>query len=110
MNKFKFFFLVAGLFIFAAAMAQDKRPARLNSTSSTEKVILVKFKPEAKPAQIQALQSELGLQPVKEIPAIGVRVYKVTSTKSVKNVIAHIGKQAFVEYAEPNQTYRALAK
>jgi len=109
MKRFKFVLLIGGLFIFAAAaIAQDKKPAQLKSASTTEKVILVKFKAEAKPAQIQALASELGLQQIKEIPAISVRVYKITSTKSLKEVIERSRKQAFVEYAEPNQTYKAL--
>ncbi len=109
MKRFKFAVLIAGLFIFAAvAIAQDKKPAQPKPTSTTEKVILVKFKAEAKPAQIQALQSELGLEQIKEIPAISVRVYKITSTKSVKKIVERMSKQAFVEYAEPNQVYKTL--
>jgi len=101
--------LLAGLFIFsAAAISQDKKPAQPKPASIAEKEILVKFKPEAKPAQIQALESALGLQQIREIPAISVRVYKITSAKSVKEIVERIGKQAFVEYAEPNQTYKAL--
>lgn len=109
MKRFKFAVLIAGFCIFAAtAIAQDKKPAPPKSASATEKVILVKFKAEAKPAQIHALQSELGLEQIKEIPAISVRVYKITSAKSLKEVIERSSKQAFVEYAEPNQTYKAL--
>ena len=109
MKLFKFAILIAGFFIFsAAAIAQDKKPASPKPASIAEKEILVKFKPEAKPAQIQALASELGLQQISEIPAISVRVYKITSTKSLKEVIERSSKQAFVEYAEPNQTYKAL--
>jgi len=101
--------LFAALYIFSgAAIAQDKKSAPPKPASIAEKEILVKFKPEAKPAQIQALASELGLQQIKEIPAISVRVYKITSPKSVKEIVERMGKQALVEYAEPNQIYKAL--
>lgn len=108
MKRFQFAVLITGLFISSAASAQDKKPAQFQSASIAAKEILVKFKPEAKPAQIKALESELGLQQIREIPAISVRVYKITSTKSVKEIVERMGKQVFVEYAEPNQTYKAL--
>jgi len=101
--------LFAGLCIFsAAAIAQDKKSAPPKPAPIAEKEILLKFKPEAKPAQIQALESELGLQQIREVPAISVRVYKIISPKPVKEIVERIGKQALVEYAEPNQTYKAL--
>ena len=109
MKRSIFAALFAGLFIFSSvAISQDKKPAPPKSAPIVEKEILVKFKPAAKPAQIKALESELGLQPIKEIPAISVRVYKITSTKSVKEVIERCGKQSLVEYAEPNQIYKTL--
>ncbi|GEM_PF-6175156 len=101
--------LFAGLVIFSGvAISQDKKPAPPKSAATEVKEILVKFKPEVKPAQIQALASELGLQQINEIPAISVRVYKITSPISLKEVVERSSKQAFVEYAEPNQTYKAL--
>jgi len=73
MKRFKFALFIASLCIFSAvAIAQEKKPAPPKPASIAEKEILVKFKPEAKPAQIQALESELGLQPIKEIPALGL--------------------------------------
>lgn len=96
------------LILSALAIAQDRKPAPSESAPIVEKEILVKFKTEAKPAQIQTLESELGLQQIKEIPVIRVRVYKITSTKSVKEIVERLSKQALVEYAEPNQQYKAL--
>jgi hypothetical protein len=51
----------------------------------------------------------LGLQQIKEIPALRLRVYKSTSPKSIKEIIESCNKQAFVEYAEPNRMYKAQA-
>jgi Fervidolysin N-terminal prodomain len=74
--------------------------------TSAEKEVLIKFKPSVKSAQIKAMESEFGLQQIKEIPALNVRVYRITSTKTVKEVIENCGKHAFVEYAEPNYKYK----
>jgi len=41
------------------------------------------------------------------MPALKVRVYKFSSPKSIKEIIESCGKQAFVEYAEPNRIYKA---
>lgn len=77
------------------------------ASASAENEIIVKFKPHATSAQIEAMESDLGLRQVKEIPALNTRVYRITSTKSLKEVIEHCGKHAFVEYAEPNYRYKA---
>lgn len=77
-----------------------------SENSSTE--ILIKFKLNAKAEQINAMASEMGLQEVKKIPELGLQVYRITSGKSVTEVVEHCEKHAFVEYAEPNYTYKAL--
>ncbi|MFQ5675825.1 MAG: YncE family protein, partial [bacterium] len=65
--------------------------------------ILVKFKPGVEEAQITALSAELGLEQIKVIAALRLRVFKLTSGKGVQEVITACEKQPFVEYAEPNQ-------
>lgn len=68
--------------------------------------ILVKFKPGVQAEQIQTVASQLGLQQVKTIAALNVRVFKIISAKSLQEVIASCQKLTFVEYAEPNQSYQ----
>ena len=68
--------------------------------------IIIKFKADAQDAQIRAMMSEIGLQEVKRIPNLRLNVYKITSGKSIESVIEHCHKHSFVEYAEPNYTYK----
>lgn len=70
--------------------------------------VLVKFISGVKEAQIDVMESEVGLKQIKEIPALNVRVFKITSSKSVKNVVAECEKMPYVKYAEPNYEYKAL--
>lgn len=68
--------------------------------------ILVKFKPQVEDVQIRAMESKIGLQQIKTIPALNLRVFKIASQKSLQEVIEACQKMPFVEYAEPNQKYR----
>ncbi|MGH7598242.1 MAG: S8 family serine peptidase [bacterium] len=105
MKRFTFAVLLASLFIMtAAAISQDKKAAQQTCTPMKE--IIIKFKPDAKPEQIKTMTAEFGLQQIKEIPALRMRVYKNTSSKALKEVIELCGKLAFVEYAEPNRIYK----
>jgi Fervidolysin N-terminal prodomain len=109
MKWFAFAILFASLFVVAvAAVPQDKKSAQQKRAPMKE--VIVKFKPDVKPEQINAMAAELGLQQIKEIPALRLRVYKITSPKSLKEVIEYCGKQAGVEYAEPNRVYKTLAE
>lgn len=74
------------------------------STVSTE--VLVKFKPEVKEAQINSMASEVGMEQVKFIKQLNLRVFKISSGKSVEEVIEHCQKESYVEYAEPNLKYK----
>jgi hypothetical protein len=79
-----------------------------NLSPGTAQEILVKFNPGVMQAQVNALESEVGLRQIKIIPELEVRVYKITSSKSVKEAIAICEKKPFVKYAEPNYQYKAL--
>jgi len=72
--------------------------------------VLVKFKPETPEEQIRAMAEQLGLQQVKVIKELNLRVFRVTSGKSVADVIKHCENEPFVVYAEPNQTYKTQKK
>lgn len=68
--------------------------------------ILVKFKPGTKPEQIEAMALHMGLQYVKSIPQLRLRVYKIAAGKNAEEVIAACKKHEYVEYAEKNQEYK----
>ncbi len=78
--------------------------------SAAANEILIKFKPDVKDGQIESMASEVGLEQVKVIKELNLRVFEITSGKSVDEVIEHCRKEPFVEYAEPNLTYKAMKK
>lgn len=79
-----------------------------NLGPGTSQEILVKFNPGVQTAQVNALEAEAGLEQIKVIPELDVRVYKITSSKSVQEVIAICEKKPYVKYAEPNYQYETL--
>lgn len=82
-----------------AKMRSDQRMSEANE-------VLVKFTPDAQDEQIKAMALEIGMQQVKVIKELRWRVFRITSKKSVKEVLEACEKEPFVEYAEPNQRYR----
>lgn len=73
--------------------------------------VLIKFKTGIPEDSIQALTARLGLEKVRELSAIGVKVYRTTSRVSVKQVIdASKINSHLIEYAEPNIKYRIPEK
>lgn len=84
-----------------------------NDMQTTEKAapkIIVKFKPETEESQIKNMEMESGLEKIKEIPELNMKVYRITSTKSVEEVIEACQKHPFVEYAEADQEYRTMER
>ena len=81
--------------------AQKQKPSK----DSAE--VLVKFKPNTKEEQIKGMAEEIGMLEVKKIKELNLRVFKITSNKSVDEVIHHCQRESFVEYAEPNQSYKS---
>lgn len=76
------------------------------TVEGTSREILVKFKPGVQAEQVRSMAEEIGLQEVKAMPQLSLRVFRITSQKSLEQAIAACQKQPFVEYAEPNQEYR----
>ncbi len=75
-------------------------------TDGSPQEILVKFKQGVEESQIKAMASEIGLQQIKTIPALNLKVFKVMGGRTLHEVIDACQKQPIVEYAEPNQQYR----
>lgn len=68
--------------------------------------VLIKFKPKVEESRVTAMSKEMGMQEIKKIEALNIRVFKVTSGKTAQEIIEHCGKEPFVEYAEVNRTYK----
>lgn len=85
-------------------------PKQASAERAVPNEVLVKFKPEAKETQIKSMASEVGMEQVKFIKELNLRVFKITSGKSVKEVIEHCQKEPYVEYAEPNLKYKTMKK
>jgi thermitase len=68
--------------------------------------VLIKFKPETSSATIASISQEVGLEKIKEIPKLGVILYKIQSKMTVKEVIERYKDNPHIEYIEPNYTYK----
>jgi hypothetical protein len=68
--------------------------------------ILVRFHPDTQESQITTMMASLGLQPIKTIKALNIRVFAVNSDRPVKSIIAACEQLPYVKYAEVNQTYK----
>lgn len=107
----------AGMMQMCTMMTDDQEiHARLRELMNEQKhdghspaqEIIIKFGPGIKQAQVHALESEVGLLQIRIIPELNVRVFKITSSKSVNEVVALCERKPFVDYAEPNYQVKAL--
>jgi phosphoenolpyruvate-protein kinase (PTS system EI component) len=92
------------------AMMTKMMGSEMQTPEMAVQEVLVKFKPGVKEEQIKTMASEIGMLQTKEIKDLNIRVFKITSKKKLKEVIEHCQKEPFVEYAEPNQTYKTQKK
>jgi hypothetical protein len=76
---------------------------------TSEKQIIVKFKPATKSSVIDSLENNIGLERIKDIPKLNLKVYKIVdSSKTIDQVIQKCLNNPHVEYAEPDYTVNAL--
>ena len=87
---------------------QQHHQKKESAESAAANEVLIKFKPGTKEAQIKSMASEVGMQQVKFIKELNLGVFKITSGKSVDEVIEHCQKEPFVDYAEPNLKYKTM--
>lgn len=80
------------------------------SQAAASSEILVKFKASVAEDSVSTLASTMGLQKVRDIRGIGVRVYRVPAGKSAQEIIKQLQADPHVEYAEPNMEYRIPEK
>lgn len=72
--------------------------------------ILIKFKASVSEDSVSTFANTMGLQKVRDIRGIGVRVYRVPPGKSAQEIIKQLQADPNVEYAEPNMEYRIPEK
>lgn len=72
--------------------------------------VMIKFKSGIPEDSVQALAAKLGLEQVRELPEIGVRVFRTTSRVSVEQVLRSCQSSSQIEYAEPNSTVKIPEK
>ncbi len=72
--------------------------------------ILVKFKAPLSEDSASVFTAAFGLQKVRDLRGIGVRVYRVPAGKTAQEVIKQLQADPKVEYAEPNLEYRIPEK
>jgi hypothetical protein len=78
------------------------------SAAPTE--VLIKFKPGVPEDSVRAFAAQLGLEQVRELKEIGVRVFRTTSRVSVEQVLRSCQSSSHIEYAEPNSTVKIPEK
>ncbi|MFQ5630926.1 MAG: hypothetical protein ACE5I1_19315 [bacterium] len=88
------------------AKLSEFQAALSGKTEAAGPEILIKFKPGTKPEQIETMASQMGLQYVKSIPQLRLKVYKIAAGKNADEVMTNCQKHDFVEYAEKNQKYK----
>lgn len=72
--------------------------------------ILVKFKTTVSEDSVGTFATTFGLQKVRDIRGIGVRVYRVPEGKTAQEMIKQLQADPKIEYAEPNMEYRIPEK
>lgn len=68
--------------------------------------VLVKFKPDSSPEAVEALRNKMGLEKIKEIPKLGVTLYRIKSKLTPTEMVEKYKDNPHIEYIEPNYAYR----
>lgn len=84
------------------ACNNEPRQKKTTLTASTPNEVLIKFKPGVPEDSVQVLAARLGLEQVRELREIGVRVFRTTARVSTEQVLRACQANAYIEYAEPN--------
>ena len=71
---------------------------------------MVKFKTSVSEDSASVFAQGLGLQKVRDLRGINVRVYRVPAGKTAQEVIKQLQADPKVQYAEPNLEYRIPEK
>jgi thermitase len=67
--------------------------------------VLVKFKPDSSAEAVAAVRGEMGLEKIKEIPKLGVTLYRIKSRLTATELVERYKDNPHIEYIEPNYVY-----
>lgn len=100
------------IFSFSPCRQSAERGSRSPApeTVAQSQEILVKFKASVPGDSINTLAAASGLQHVRDIKGIGVRVYRVPAGSNAQETIKKLSADPRVEYAEPNYEYKIPEK
>ncbi len=90
--------------------SEDRVQPREAAQVAEVQEILVKFKASVSEDSASAFTTGIGLQKIRELRGIGVRVYRVPAGKTAQEMIKQLQADPKVEYAEPNLEYRIPEK
>jgi len=96
------FIVSIGIFFVLNACHQEPVQKTSALTSAAPAEVLIKFKPGVPEDSVRALAAKWGLEQVREIREIGVRVFRTSGRVSTAQVLRVSQAHALVEYAEPN--------
>ncbi|RIK75325.1 hypothetical protein DCC62_13550 [candidate division KSB1 bacterium] len=89
---------------------QQRESSESNTAMASPSEVLIKFKASAQADSVQAFTAALGLVQVRDLSAIGVRVFRVPPGQSLDTILQKCRAHPQVEYAEPNIEYRIPEK
>src|SRR3972149_7726833 len=81
-----------------------------NQSDNKSNEILIKFKTNTSTTVIDSLIKEIGLEKIKEIPRLDVTLYKIHSKSSVDEIIEKYRTNPYIEFIEPNYSYKTDKK
>ena len=90
------------------ALGCNHRPPQQHRQAVTTDRIIVKFEAGTSQAAIDSLASDLGLQKVKDIPELFIKIYKLPPGMKIERAIEMCQKNQHVRYAEPDYQVRTL--
>jgi len=94
--------------LFACHREPAQKQPSLKTPAATE--VLIKFKPGVPEDSVRALVARLGLEHVRDLREIGVRVFRTSPRISAAEVLRACQSNSGVEYAEPNSTVKIPEK
>lgn len=94
--------ILVGVVSLLFACSNEPMQKKPTLTAPTSNEVLIKFKPGVPEDSVQALVARLGLEQVRELREIGVRVFRTTARASSEQVLRACQSNAYIEYAEPN--------
>jgi hypothetical protein len=94
--------LIFGVVVISYACNREPMQKKPNLSAPASSEVLIKFKSDVPEDSIRAIATRLGLEQIRELPDIGVRVFRTTSRFSAEQVLRTCQSSPHIEYAEPN--------